>query len=163
MRNNETWTAEMREKLRKLWNSGLSAAQISIRGDFPGKTSNAIIGQVHRMRVNKGVDMRTVGQPVPKPKKPRGPRKRYGKGKTQPKPPTPLEPPPPPPASVERPLLGRPLVELERTDCRFIVTPHMVAPHEHRYCAADASRFVDDYGNNCYCRYHQRLMRAGAH
>lgn len=69
--------------------------------------------------------------------------------------PTPIKTPPAPPIARRLPLMA-----LGNKDCRFIVTDHKT--RDHLYCAADASGYVDDYGNNCYCAFHQRFMRAGA-
>lgn len=42
-----SWTDERVERLKKLWNDGLSASQIA--ADLGGVTRNAVIGKVHRL------------------------------------------------------------------------------------------------------------------
>ncbi len=42
-----SWTDERVERLKKLWNEGLSASQIA--ADLGGVTRNAVIGKVHRL------------------------------------------------------------------------------------------------------------------
>ncbi len=47
-RHNETWTAEQKEMLSKLYGEGLPDAQI---GERMGKTKNAIVGKRWRMKL----------------------------------------------------------------------------------------------------------------
>jgi hypothetical protein len=45
-----TWTPETKEEAKRLWNAGLSAAEIGMR---VGKTRNAVIGLVHRAGIQR--------------------------------------------------------------------------------------------------------------
>lgn len=158
---NRSWSDEQRLRLQELWNSGLSAYSIYLTGEFPGKTKNSICGEVWRLR-NKGFDMRGDA-PVVK-KKPRKKRRFRLPGSPgvhrAPKPPTPEPVVPPPPGAV-----GLPLVELDVAGCRFVIDSDDTRKPVHLYCGRDASAFAPhgDPGPNCYCAYHQRVMRgAGA-
>ncbi len=51
------WTAEQKATLQKLWSDGYSAGRI---GQLLGITRNAAIGQVHRMRLPKRVNVEKV-------------------------------------------------------------------------------------------------------
>jgi hypothetical protein len=151
MSDNRRWTADMDALLRELWKSE-SAGAIARTGVLPGKSKNAIIGRVHRIGAAK------MAKQQPKPRL-RAKKKRvlpnllFGKG--------PLVSPVAPRARgtpLPPTVRGLPLLQLGPTDCRFIITE---ATRNHLYCAADASQFADQYGNNCYCGFHRRLMHAG--
>lgn len=148
----EPWTQAMDERLLAAWRGGASARQIYLQREFPGRTRNAIIGRLWRLRRKQGADVVTHRSNEPVPKKRKRP-PRYDTKRDAVVAPTPVKVPPE--AIGARRL---PLLELKRADCRFIVTDH-TAP-VHLYCAVDASDFVDHFGNNCYCAFHQRLMRA---
>ena len=67
-----SWTEERVERLKELWNNGLSASQIA--ADLGGVTQNAVIGKVHRIglagRAKAPATMRTKRK-VKKPSQPR--------------------------------------------------------------------------------------------
>ncbi len=52
-----TWTAEQKATLRKLWGEGYSAGRI---GQMLGFTRNAAMGQIHRMKLPKRVNVEKV-------------------------------------------------------------------------------------------------------
>ena len=57
------WTPERDERLRTLWLDGKSASQIAgALGD--GVTRNAVIGRVHRLKLNE-LRLRPVAKPKP--------------------------------------------------------------------------------------------------
>jgi hypothetical protein len=155
--NNERWTPAQRERLVQMWGQGRTATEIYLSGEFPLFTRNAIIGQVHRLRKKLGAEIVTIHGEPPPPNKPRRRHKtnHFKLGERPPElKPTPLRTPPAPPKARRLPLL-----QLGPKDCRFIVTNH--GTREHLYCAVDASAYAGDDGSNCYCGFHQRLMRAG--
>lgn len=49
--SSKVWTKETIDKLKELWNQGLSAEQIS--REIPGTTRNAVIGKKHRLGLEK--------------------------------------------------------------------------------------------------------------
>lgn len=67
-----TWTDERIERLRKLWEEGLSASQIA--ADLGGISRNAVIGKIHRLGLSgrvkaptpqrRGRKQRLVAKPV---------------------------------------------------------------------------------------------------
>ena len=141
----------------ELWRE-LSVGEIYISGEFNGCSRNAIIGRVFRLRKRWGTEMVPVkqiagGTPAPKKKRRRKPSYNTGDRQIVIAEPTPIRKPPAPPCARRLPLL-----ELNKNDCRFIVTGDEVP--RHLYCAVDASAFVGDDGSNCYCAFHQRVMRA---
>lgn len=77
------WTDDNRMKLKAMWNRGDKLGDIVER--FPGRTKNAILGQVHRLRLDGHAMVRRMATPVRRPK----PEVVY----------TPPPPPPLPPAS----------------------------------------------------------------
>lgn len=46
-KKDKVWTPETTEQLKRLWNEGLSAAQIAMQ--IPGASRNAVIGKKHRL------------------------------------------------------------------------------------------------------------------
>ena len=65
------WTEERLEKLRKLWNDGLSISQI---GEALGVSRNAIAGKAHRMALPKRPSpISKTATEVKKPVKPKPP------------------------------------------------------------------------------------------
>lgn len=154
------WSEEQDRRLIELWRD-CSVTEICLSREFTGFSRNAIIGRVFRLRKKWGSEMVPFkqsgqhGAPAPKKKRVRRKRNNFNvkERNLQLAEPTPIKTPPATPLARRLPLL-----ELGPKDCRFIVTDHLT--REHLYCADDASDFVDEYGNNCYCRFHQRLMRA---
>jgi hypothetical protein len=150
---NRRWSDAMDEVLIERWRDGDTATEIYRARIFPGFTRNAIIGRLWRLRKKRGAqavshrDTDPVPAPKPKRKKPNN----YDVKREATREPTPLRAPPAPPAARRLSLF-----ELGPRDCRFIITDN--APH--LYCAVDASEFADEFDNNCYCAFHQRLMRA---
>jgi len=132
-----TWTADRVEVLKKLWSEGESASAIAAQ--LGGITRNAVIGKVHRM----GIEGRATPS---RPKKPRRLAKEtdkapIGRGTKK----------------ISRPDIisaqlraqahqtkasvipgGVPITEIGARQCRFGVTPHHVAPGDHRFCGAES-------------------------
>ncbi len=63
------WTDERVERLKKLWNDGLSASQIA--AELGGITRNAVIGKVHRLGLSGRA--KAPSSSVPRQRKPRAP------------------------------------------------------------------------------------------
>src|SRR3954466_10041455 len=63
----QTWTDERVERLKKLWQDGLSASQIA--GELGGITRNAVIGKVHRLGLSGRA--RAPSSSAPRVRKPR--------------------------------------------------------------------------------------------
>ncbi len=64
------WTEERVERLKKLWNDGLSASQIAAQL-AGGVTRNAVIGKVHRLGLSGRAT--TNRSSAPRPRRPRQP------------------------------------------------------------------------------------------
>jgi GcrA cell cycle regulator len=62
-----SWNDERVERLRKLWNDGLSASQIA--AELGGITRNAVIGKVHRLGLSGRA--KSPSSSVPRIRKPR--------------------------------------------------------------------------------------------
>lgn len=155
---NRRWTDAMDDRLVALWQAGQTAMDIYLSGEFPSMTRNAIIGRIHRVRKQRGADVVTHKghEPAQGSKKKKRKRPSYSakRQRFEPVPPTPI-------VTVELPAgtQFKSLMDIGAKECRFIVTG--MDTREHLYCAADASAFVDEFGNGCYCAYHRRVMRAG--
>jgi hypothetical protein len=150
------WTDAEDQRLIELWRESNSFAEMA--WEFPGRSRNACIGRLTRLRKKLGAEMIPHGRdvhpqaPVKKKRIRRKPNFAV-KGPAEPiAAPTPENIAPLPPAARQLTLL-----ELGPKDCRYIVTGNYT--RRHLYCAADATGNVDEYGNNCYCTYHRRLMR----
>ena len=146
------WTAAEDTLLLRLWSQGVTARLIA---DRIGRTRNAIIGRAHRLQKRLGTIMREPPPISPPPKrkrkkpaKPTYTAKREADFVSEP---VQLRMPPAPPTARRVSLL-----ELGPRDCRFIVTDHMT--RDHLYCGVP-SELADEFGNNCYCRFHYRVMR----
>lgn len=148
------WSKTEDERLIELWRDRLSLGEIA--WEFPGRTRNACIGRLTRLRKQLGAEMvppgRTAKSPAPAKKKRSRKTNFEVKGPYVPRDPTPEKIAPLPPAARQLTLL-----ELGPKDCRFIVSGAYT--RQHLYCAADASLNVDAYGNDCYCPYHRKIMR----
>lgn len=108
------WSEERRERLRKLWLSGMSQAKV---GAQLGCTRNAVAGQVHRMGLRRDAS---------------NPSERFGYGETtvkpkrivaakpaRPKPTPPAKPLPKPAETVpmETPVFAKPWIERTSREC----------------------------------------------
>jgi hypothetical protein len=151
-----TWTYSEDQRLIELWRERKSFAEMA--WEFPGRSRNACIGRLTRLRKKLGVEVIAMGRDntaVPVKKK-RIRRKTNFAVKGPPDTiaaPTPAKTVPVPGTARQLTLL-----ELGPSDCRFIVSGAYT--RQHLYCAADASDNVDQFGNNCYCSYHRGLMRS---
>jgi hypothetical protein len=165
MPSNKPWPEELQVRLVALWNAGLSSGMICRQPGFIGLTRNAIIGQLWRLR--KRHPERFLNSRLPKPRRVR-PRRRRGGRLTghihmttfSRKPPTPPKPSPAPDPKAP----GIPLLELDPNGCRFIVSSENGRVPTHLYCGVDASPWAGlgyDPPADCYCGYHQRLLRHG--
>ena len=153
------FTAAEDERLLALWNDHNSVAEIANSGEFRGRSRNSIIGRIHRLRKKLGaaaVPIGKLGHP-PMPVKKKRVRRQTSFAVRSPSF-TPVDPTPEQIVAVPPAARQLTLLELGPKDCRFIVSGAYT--RRHLYCAADASAFADDCGNNCYCAYHQRIMRA---
>jgi hypothetical protein len=151
------WTETEDRRLIELWRERNSFAEMA--REFPGRSRNACIGRLTRLRKKLGVEVIAMGRdndavPVKK--------KRIRKANFAVRSPAETIAQPTPAKIVPVPAAARQLtlLELGPTDCRFIVSGSYT--RHHLYCAADASANVDQFGNNCYCTYHRRLMRSSA-
>lgn len=162
MADGTKWTDDEDKRLMELWRERHSFSEMA--WDFPGRSRNACIGRLGRLRKILGTEMVPPGKegrpglPVAQKRKRvrRKPMTNYAIQRQA--------------AIAAAPLVmkgGAPqlatarrlsLLQLGPKDCRFIVTDHQT--RQHLYCALDASAFVDNYGNGCYCAFHRRLMRA---
>ena len=127
------WTDERIEQLRKLWGSGLSAAQIAMT--LGGVNRNGVIGKAHRL----GLSNPKRVQPVPKRAEPgrlRNPTRlvviRNGTDPGLPK----VQSAAPSPGGVA-------FMDLERHHCRW--------PVDAQFCGADAVE------SKPYCGRHLRM------
>jgi hypothetical protein len=140
-----------------LWREHNSFAEMA--WEFPGRSRNACIGRLARLRKKLGVEvipMAADNIAVPVKKK----RIRRKPDFAVKRPASATIAAPTPEKTVRLPPAARQLslLELGPTDCRFIVSGNYT--RQHLYCAADATGNVDSFGNNCYCTYHRRLMRS---
>lgn len=156
-----TWTKEEDERLVNLWLERHTFAEMA--WEFPGRSRNACIGRLGRLRKELGAEMVPPGRegrpafPVKRKRVRRKPATNYAINRAAAIAAAPLAMKG---GAPELPNARRlPLLKLGPKDCRFIVTGH--ATRQHLYCALDASALADEQGNNCYCVFHFRLMRAG--
>jgi hypothetical protein len=128
------WSQEDDLELLRLWDKGWSASRIAIR--FPGKSRNAIIGRVNRLRL-KGVPIMRRKEP-----KPGRPPTAAAKGPTGPqhKPAASL----PLPATAPTPASAISFEQLGPRTCRY---PYGDVP-PFLYCGAETWEFSP------YCAYH---------
>lgn len=142
------WTATEDDIIMREHHLGATTMQIA---GLVGRTRNAVCGRIWRLR-NRGLIVeKPLPPPPPKKRVRKPPRYRNAAG---PRPPAPIVVPPLPPNAI-----GRNLLELGSTDCRFIIDSDDRRAPTHLYCGADASAFADG-GENCYCAYHQTRLRA---
>jgi hypothetical protein len=150
------WTETEDKRLIELWREHNSFAEMA--WEFPGRSRNACIGRLTRLRKKLGVEVVPMGRDnTTAPVKKKRIRRKTNFAVKGPavtiSAPTPVKLVPLPPAARQLTLL-----ELGPKDCRFIVSGAYT--RQHLYCAADASNNADEFGNNCYCTYHRRLMRS---
>jgi hypothetical protein len=165
MPSNKPWPEELQARLIALWNAGLkSSSKICRQPGFIGFTRNAIIGQLWRLR--KRHPERFINSRLPKPRRVRPRRRRGGRltghihmttfSRKPPTPPAPLAPPEKPNGA------GIPLLEISEDGCRFIVDSNAGRAPTHLYCGVRVLGLgPGDPPADCYCAYHQRLMRHG--
>ena len=67
------WTPEQEAELRRLWDTGDSAARI---GGIMGITRNAVLGKAHRMELSDRATRHALGRRFKAPPKKRAPRER---------------------------------------------------------------------------------------
>jgi len=164
------WTDEQRAAIIKAYyEAGESASEIAARYHV---SRNSIIGLAGRHRAKTGRGLKSNAAPR-KPSDPTAPRKPSGaRPPAKPKagldfatlarldaanariiaaasPPRSLGLPAAPVADARFVAWG----DLGQGECRFAVTPHHVAPRDHRFCG----RHADD---GPYCRPHSRLAHA---
>lgn len=145
------WTPQLYERLKELWNGGMKAREICLQREFRGCTRNAILGMLFRLRAKDPSVVRSVATGR---RSPRRKRVRMVRVVNKSKPPQPV-------VTYSAPAslyLG--LLELPLMGCRFIVSSQANRVPTHLYCGLDASAFARQDGFNCYCGFHQRLMRA---
>ncbi|PJK29262.1 GcrA family cell cycle regulator [Minwuia thermotolerans] len=88
------WTEERVVRLRELWGSGMTAAQIA--DELGDVTRNAVIGKANRLGLSKPGRPRSV-KPKPSPRRHIAPRPAQGlRPEPEETPEAPLAPPPPP-------------------------------------------------------------------
>lgn len=141
------WSDADKKKVSDLWSEGKTAAQIA--QEFSGKSRNAIIGLMHRMRVPK----REIIRREPKEKKERQLRPKRPFSMRDPSlkfkaPPTLV----PPPASVTSGD-GILLRQLRDHHCRDVIGYRGGNTSEAVYCGADK------HGNTSFCEYHHSIYK----
>lgn len=120
-----SWTDERTEKLKTLWNEGLSASQIA--GRIGGVTRNGVIGKVHRLGLSGRTTTSRLKRNRQRPRKPSPQRATFLHGQAvrrariaelkQEAYHPPREPlPPPNPGDIAT----KTFAEIEADDCRFI-------------------------------------------
>ena len=65
------WTLDQEAELRRLWDTGDSAARIGV---IMGITRNAVLGKAHRMELSDRLIKQALGRRYKKPREPRKPR-----------------------------------------------------------------------------------------
>lgn len=114
------WTPERTDKLKKLWEDGLSASAIAgaffrdASKDEPPPTRNALLGKVHRL----GLSNRKSTRPAASLRKPAAPKAARPIRRPRPKPVR--LPPPEPPKPYDGPSV--PFLEVKDNQCKFIVS-----------------------------------------
>lgn len=113
------WSDERVEKLRNLWNGGLSASQIAAR--LGGVSRNGVIGKAHRIGLAKHALAYDHDQPrVPKERPERIIRPKTVKPAPPPKPVNVAPPAPQPVFSVPKPkAFMKTLLQLECDECKW--------------------------------------------
>ncbi len=149
------WNQERESKLRKLWDSGISASGIAKAFDNQ-VTRNAIVGKAHRMGLVARKPCSRIGTPAAPATvsaatvKCRGTRQtlRFGRDRVEEiLPPSDLPPPAPCPDGVAG---GVPFDQLNARHCRFEVSGSTRAA-DYRFCGADR-----DAGSS-YCAAHRAV------
>lgn len=145
------WTAEQRTAIVQAFNGGASTPDLARRF---GVSRAAITGLIHRERVKAGHKPGARGRhlrsgPPAKTARAAPSERRQVKALAPVRKPMRAAPPAPPDA------LRLPLADLRADQCRFAVTPHDAAPHQHLFCGAPA-----DGGS--YCGWHARLAHLAA-
>ncbi|MGA8171276.1 MAG: GcrA family cell cycle regulator [Methylocystis sp.] len=153
-----SWTEERVELLRKLWNDGLSAAQVAAELGA-GITRNAVIGKIHRL----GLAERAKTSNVPRPRAPRASRTQAGEVRAQHgpvvmgnvalalSPQTVVAVAPRPDEENVVPISARvTLMELRESMCRWPLGDPTAA--EFRFCGAKSP-----VGSGPYCCHHSRI------
>lgn len=158
------WDATRIERLRELWEDGLSASAI---GSVLGVSKNSIVGKVHRLELpNRASPIRPAGSGVPRPLITRAPAVTLPPiaaavvGVAAHAPPAPaaqalvvpremrIQPPPEPPASSPRP----PGPPRDGEGCAWPMWPHKDrAGPDPRFCGA-----VRSHWKSPYCGAHAR-------
>lgn len=137
------WSDERVEKLRNLWNDGLSASQIAAR--LGGVSRNGVIGKAHRI----GLAKRKFAYDPAKPR----PRREHAERVIRPKKVKLAPPPPPVEVAHAAPAVGLPkpkpfmktLLELQCDECKWPVNdggPYLFCGHQR-------------HAGGAYCEYHQ--------
>ncbi len=141
-----TWPVADTDRLRELWAEGKSA---SVIGGELGRSKNAVIGKVHRLRLPTRVGGKACVRKKPGPKayNPGAFRKSRAKppelhAARQPRPPRPQEVPPPEARMVS-------LLELQPGDCKWPIGD----PVQTGFGFCGAKRFA----SFCYCQHHVAL------
>jgi hypothetical protein len=150
------WTPEEDDVLAALWCSGVAATKIV--DNFPGRTKNAIIGRVHRLKLERSLPDRTgvAIRPSARPKR---------QHPFQPKAPVVMPEPLPvpiPEPTVEDPETGVTLMELKSYHCRAILDLHGAPDGLAIYCGKrvwQGRSFCPDHMSDYYVPLQPRLRR----
>jgi len=137
-----SWTPEEDALLKELWCSGMTATKIV--ESFPERTKNAIIGRVHRLRIertipNTGTGHSRIAVVRPQRQTPFKPKAPVVMLEAQPQ----LFPP--------APEGGVSLMELRRNMCRDVIDPHGSTDGLALYCG---KRTID---GKSFCSYHAAI------
>jgi len=145
------WNDELTTELKGLWAAGKSAGVIAreiSRSAGTCITRNAVIGKVHRLKLDgrRTIEARDGHErpPVPADRKRRRPRPKLKVWKPMPK----VEPPP---QLTEQPPTNPPvlLFDLEKRHCRWVIGD----PSAMLFCGADRAE------PSSYCAFHMKQSR----
>lgn len=138
------WNEQTEAELSKLWGAGKSASKI---GAHFGISRGAVLGKLHRLR-ERGGDNSVAREAKISPAKAQRSTHKNSLGASFGLPKLKAEKikaaPPAPPESLRVPLF-----EIPVGGCKFAVTGHDVATHEHLFCGVKAE--------GVYCPYHQGI------
>ena len=143
---NSPWNDERKELLKRLWAADMSASAIAARLNC-GLTRNAVIGQVHRMKLPKRIQTYLPRKPRrPAPIRPRAP----SKPSTRPNP-------------VAKPVQSRPMPVLlpvaAPVSVGVLIVDTVGCKHgidwrdgQHYFCGC-----LPLWNNSAYCQFHYQL------